>query len=107
MEKRGGGVNLSRSGKKGVRDGCGGRTRVVTLAGQEAERVGPLDSRDGKAAEGKRGNHERSGQPSQEWAASSRIQHPKRRIYSGRLHRKETLRVRIKFARRKPLKVGA
>ena len=66
MEKKVGGVILSGSGRTGAQDGCGGRARVVTLAGQAAELVCPLDSKDGEVADGERGNHERSGRPSLE-----------------------------------------
>ena len=64
MEKKVGGVILSGSGRTGAQDGGGGQACVVTLAGQEAERVYPLDSRDGEVADGEWGNHERSGRPS-------------------------------------------
>jgi hypothetical protein len=66
MEKEGGGVILLGSGQKSVQDSGGGRACVVTLAGREAEWVCPLDSRDGKVADGEQGNHKRSGQPSLE-----------------------------------------
>jgi hypothetical protein len=66
MEKKLGGVILSGSGRTGAQDGCGGQAHVVTLAGREAERVCPVDSKDGKVIDSVRGNHERSGQPSLE-----------------------------------------
>ena len=66
MEKKVGGVILSGSGRTGAQDGGGGQARVVTLAGQEAERVCPVDSKDGEVTDGVWGNHERSGRPSLE-----------------------------------------
>jgi hypothetical protein len=54
MEKKVGGVILSGSGRMSAQDGCGcgGQACAITLAGQEADRVCPLDIRDGEVADG-------------------------------------------------------
>ena len=93
-------------GRKDIEEDDGRRFRFVTWAGRGTGRVWPLERSDGDVTDGELGSQDKSGGPSLEYALSSRILLPKRKMYSGRSPRRETLQVRREFEARKPSKSG-